>query len=69
MKIIELKNKILTPMTNEESALLKRFIGNTPVPKSHLGLREQELAYKLTIKDALVRTNTDGKIYYTKIID
>jgi hypothetical protein len=68
MKIVELTNKILLPITNEESELLERFIGETPVAKSHLDEREQLLANHLTVKDVLLRTNTDGKIYYKKQI-
>ena len=68
MKIVELTNKLLLPITNEESELLERFIGETPVAKSHLDEREQMLANNLTIKDVLLRTNDDGKIYYKKRI-
>ncbi len=68
MKIVELTNKILLPITNEESDLLKRFVGDTPIAKSHLDEREQVLANQLTVKDVLLRTNTDGKIYYKKRI-
>ena len=68
MKIVELTNKILLPITNDEQELLERFIGDTPIAKSHLDEREQMLANQLTIKDVLLRTNTDGKIYYKKQI-
>ena len=68
MKIVELTNKLLLPITNEESELLERFIGETPVAKSHLDEREQMLANNLTVKDILLRTNNDGKIYYKKRI-
>ena len=68
MKIVELTNNVLLPITNEESVLLDRFVGDTPIPKSHLGSREQLLANQLTQKDVLLRTNTDGKIYYKKRI-
>jgi hypothetical protein len=68
MKIVELTNKLLLPITNEEHELLARFIGDTPVAKSHLDEREQMLANQLTVKDVLLRTNTDGKIYYKKQI-
>ena len=69
MKIVELTNKLLLPITNEENELLDRFVGDTPIAKSHLDEREQLLANSLTVKDVLIRTNTDGKIYYKKIID
>ena len=68
MKIVELTNKILLPITNEESELLERFVGDTPIAKSHLDEREQILANNLTVKDVLLRNNTDGKIYYKKRI-
>jgi hypothetical protein len=46
--------------------LLERFIGTTPIAKSHLNEREQILANQLTVKDVLLRTNEDGKLYYKK---
>ena len=67
MKIIELTNKILLPITNEECELLNRF-GDDPVAKSQLDEREQVLANQLTVKDVLIRTNNDGKIFYKKTI-
>ena len=68
MKIVELTNNIHLPITNEESELLERFVGDTVIPKSHLNEREQLLANQLTVKDVLLRSNTDGKIYYKKIV-
>lgn len=68
MKIVELVNNLQLPITNEESELLEYFVGDTPVPKSHLSEREQVLANQLTVKDVLLRTNDDGKIYYKKRI-
>jgi hypothetical protein len=69
MKIVELTNKLLLPVTNEEKELLERFIGDTPIAKSHLDEREQLIAHNLTVKDVLLRTNTDGKIYFKKLIN
>lgn len=69
MKIVELTNKLLLAITNEEQELLERFVGDTPIAKSHLNEREQLLANGLTVKDVLIRTNEDGKIYYKKIIN
>ena len=66
MKIVELYNNIQLPVNNEEAELLERFIGTTPIAKSHLTEREQILANQLTVKDVLLRTNEDGKIYYKK---
>jgi hypothetical protein len=65
MKIVELTNKLLLPITNEEHELLSRF-NDDPVAKSQLDEREQVLANQLTVKDVLLRTNEDGKIYYKK---
>ena len=66
MKIVELYNNLQLPINNEEAELLERFIGTTPIAKSHLTEREQILANQLTVKDVLLRTNEDGKIYYKK---
>lgn len=67
MKILELtKTKLLLPISNEESELLERF-HDEPIAKSQLDEREQVLANQLTEKDILLRSNTDGKIYYKKI--
>ena len=67
MKIIELTNKVLLPITNEENELLSR-LGEDSVPKSQLSEREQILANQLTVKDVLLRTNDQGKIYYKRRI-
>lgn len=67
MKIVELtNNKLLLPITNEEIALLEQFTDG-PVAKTELNDREQLLAHQLTVKDVLLRTKQDGKIYYKKI--
>jgi hypothetical protein len=66
MKIVELTNNILLPITNEEHELLAHFEGDSPVAKSQLDERQQLLANQLTVKDVLLRTNEDGKIYYKK---
>lgn len=68
MKIIELTNKILMPITNEERDLLERFVDDAPIAKSQLDEREQLLANQLTVKDVLLRINEDGKILYKKRI-
>jgi len=66
MKIVELTTKILLPITNEESDLLNRFSDDNAVAKNQLNEREQLLANQLTVKDVLLRTNENGKIYYRK---
>ena len=68
MKIVELTNKLLLAITNEEQDLLEQFVDDISIAKSQLDEREQLLAYNLTVKDVLLRTNEDGKIYYKKII-
>lgn len=69
MKIIELTNKLLLPITNEENELLEKFSDDNKIAKSALEDREQLLANQLTVKDILQRTNEDGKIYYKKRIN
>jgi hypothetical protein len=66
MKIVELTNNLLLPITNEEHELLAHFEGSDPVAKSQLDERQQLIANQLTVKDVLLRTNEDGKIYYKK---
>lgn len=68
MKIVELTNKLLLPLTNEEQELLEKFT-NEPLAKSELDEREQILANQLTNKDVLLRKSEDGKIHYSKKID
>lgn len=68
MKIVELTNKLLLPLNNEEQELLERF-SNGALAKSELDEREQVLANQLTNKDVLLRKNEDGKIHYSKKID
>jgi hypothetical protein len=67
MKIVELTNKVLLPITNEEKDLLEKF-SDQPIAKSQLDEREQVIANHLTVKDILLRSNDQGKIYYKKRI-
>lgn len=67
MKIVELTNKVLLPITNEEKDLLEKF-SDQPIAKSQLDEREQVIANHLTVKDVLLRSNDQGKIYYKKRI-
>jgi hypothetical protein len=69
MKIVELTNKLLLTITNEEHELLEQFTGDASIAKSQLDEREQMIANQLTVKDVLLRTNEAGKIYYKKRID
>lgn len=68
MKIVELTNNVLLPITNEEHELLSRFDDNLVLPKNQLTEREQVLANQLTVKDVLIRINEQGKIVYKKRI-
>ena len=69
MKIVELTNKLLLTITNEEHELLEQFTSDASIAKSQLDEREQMIANQLTVKDVLLRTNEAGKIYYKKRID
>jgi hypothetical protein len=68
MKIVELTNKVLLPITNEEHELLGRFVSEESIAKNQLDEREQVIANQLTVKDVLIRVNEDGKIIYKKRI-
>jgi hypothetical protein len=69
MKIVELTNKILLPITNEEQEVLEQFVDDISIAKNQFNEREQLLANSLTNKDVLLRTNQDGKIHYKKRIN
>lgn len=68
MKIIELTNKLLLPITNEENTLLKKF-SSDQIAKQELSDREQILANQLTVKNVLLRIIDNGKIHYKKQIN
>lgn len=68
MKIVELTNKVLLPITNEETELLAKFVDESTIAKNQLSEREQVLANQLTVKDVLLRINENGKIIYKKRI-
>ena len=69
MKIVELTNKVLLPITNEEHEVLEQFVDDISIAKNQFNEREQLLANSLTNKDVLLRTNQDGKIHYKKRIN
>ena len=69
MKIVELTNKLLLTITNEEAELMEKFISEETIAKRDLDEREQVIANQLTTKDVLLRTNEAGKTYYKKRID
>jgi len=66
MKIIELTNNILLPVTNEESDLLTQFESKELVDKNEMTEREQVLASNLVNKGILERRRLDGKVNYRK---
>lgn len=66
MKIVEIANNLIVPITNEENELLEQFDGDTRIAKSSLSERDQLLANSLTVKDVLHRSKHDGKIYYQR---
>jgi hypothetical protein len=68
MKVVELTNHIMLPVTNEEADVLSKFNGRVPVLKSVLDLREQLLAAQLVNKGALIRKNNNGQIEFYKHI-
>jgi len=69
MKIVELTNKVLLPITNEEHEVLEQFVDDISIAKNQFNEREQLLANSLTNKDVLLRTNQDDKIHYKKRIN
>lgn len=66
MKIIELTNKVLMPLNNEESDLYSKIEDDKIIYKKDLSEREQIIANQLVVKDILMRKNEDGKISYKK---
>ena len=67
MKVVELRNKLLQPICNEEKELLEMF-SNEPIAKSKLSERQQVIANQLTIKNILLRVKNEGKIYFSRKI-
>jgi len=67
MKIVELFNNVILPITNEEADVLHQ-IGDEPVPKNKFNERQQQVANQLVNKDVLLRKNQDGQISYSKKI-
>ena len=66
MKIIELTNKILLPVTNEESDLLDKFSDSDSLEKLSFTEREQVIASTLVNKGLLERTRINGQVNYRK---
>lgn len=68
MKIIEIANNVLLPITNEEAEVLAKFKTSESILRQALEDREIYLANQLVNKDILLRKNHDGKITYSKKI-
>ena len=68
MKIIEIANNLLLPITNEEAEVLAKFKTSESILRQSLEDREIYLANQLVNKDILLRKNHDGKITYSKKI-
>ena len=66
MKIIEITNGIMMPITNEEADLLSKFHEGTSVSKKDLTEHEIFVANNLVNRDVLYRKNQDGRITYYK---
>ena len=66
MKIVEITNNILLPITNEEADILAKFDEGSNIAKSEFNERQQHIANQLVNKDVLLRRNQDGKIFYIK---
>jgi len=66
MKFIEIKGGWLQPVSNEENVLMERVKGaSSPLPKSQLSEREQELARNLVSRGLLTRLRIDNKLCFT----
>jgi hypothetical protein len=69
MRIHELLNGLRTPLSNEESRLVKKIKNHCeehdePFFRATLDEREQEVAKNLVSRGVLTRTKKDGKICY-----
>ena len=66
MKIIEITNGLLLPLTNEEAALIKKFQGLSAIGCSDLSERQQHIAETLIKKELMISFIRDGRTYYAK---
>ena len=66
MKIIEVTQGLLLPITNEEGDLLSKFHEGVSVSRKDLNERQIEVANHLVNKDVLYRKNQDGRVTYYK---
>jgi hypothetical protein len=66
MKIIEVTQGLLMPITNEEADLVSKFREGNSISKSDLDPRETLVANNLVNRDVLLRKNQDGRITYYK---
>lgn len=68
MKIIELLDNIQIALTNEEADVLGKFHTTKKIAKEDLDPRQILLANQLVNKNILLRSKTNGKLYYSKKI-
>lgn len=68
MRIIELLNGLMLPLTNEEIEVLEKFDDKEIILKKELTPREQLLMNSLVKKDVVRRQNSNDKITYKKRI-
>ena len=66
MRIEELLNHIVVPVTNEEADVLSQFKGSTVKRKRDFNERELVQVNNLINKDILQRANNNGIIEYSK---
>lgn len=65
MKFIEIKGGWLQPVSNEENVLMERVKGaGSPLKKSQLSEREQEVARNLVSRGLLTRLRIDDKLCF-----
>lgn len=65
MKFLEIRGGFLQPVSNEENVIIEMIKGHgSPVPRSLLDERQQELARFLVSRGLLTRIVYEGKICF-----
>jgi hypothetical protein len=65
LKFIEISTGLLQPVSNEEGILVEKVRGHTtPLPKSILSAREQQLAKNLVMRGVLTRFFFENKLCF-----
>ena len=66
MKFIEIRGGLLQPVSNEENILIEKVRGyDSPLPRSQLDAREQEVARMLVSRGLLTRIRVEDKLCFT----